>query len=321
MFLIQYKKHILVFIAVLFLLFFTLITFHAYAFTHPVSSNFVNIERDGMQMSLSNKVKIAFTGIYPIRHITTQTTTDVGLEYENVSFSSKDGLRLYGWFMPARHAIGTVIIGHGYNANRGDIRFASFLHNASYNVLMFDFRGHGMSDGDYISMGWYEKNDIIGAVNYLKTRNDVDPDKIYGLGFSMGAAAMVFAQEEKSVFNALALESLYPSLYTSTHRRFQTIYGLPKFPFATAMTLVGGAVLDLNGFDVTPAKSLEKIDIPVLLIHDSKDDTLKVEDAMLLNASVNNGSLWIVEGGKHSAGYGIAPEEYEKRVVGLFGEN
>ena len=223
--------------------------------------------------------------------------------------------------MPARHAIGTVIIGHGYNANRGDIRFASFLHNASYNVLMFDFRGHGMSDGDYISMGWYEKNDIIGAVNYLKTRNDVDPDKIYGLGFSMGAAAMVFAQEEKSVFNALALESLYPSLYTSTHRRFQTIYGLPKFPFATAMTLVGGAVLDLNGFDVTPAKSLEKIDIPVLLIHDSKDDTLKVEDAMLLNASVNNGSLWIVEGGKHSAGYGIAPEEYEKRVVGLFGEN
>lgn len=319
MFLTRYKRHILAVGAVLLLLFFTLLTFHAYAFTHPVSSNFVKIDRDGMQMSLATKAKIAFTGIYPVRHIVTQTPTDVGLEYENVSFSSKDGLRLYGWFIPSEDAKGTVIIGHGYNANRGDIRFAAFLHNANYNVMMFDFRGHGMSEGDYISMGRYEKDDIIGAVDYLKNRSDVDTDSFYGLGFSMGAAAMVFAQEEKPVFKALVLESLYPSLYTSTQRRFATIYGLPKFPFATAMTLVGGAVLDTNGFAITPVESLGKVDVPVLFVHDAKDDTLKIEDAMLLNASARNGSLWIVEGGKHASGYGVAPEEYERRVAGMFG--
>ena len=116
---------------------------------------------------------------------------------------------------------------------------------------MFDFRGHGESDGNYISMGYYEKGDVLGAVKYLKNRKDIDSKNMYGLGHSLGAAALVFAEEGQHSFKALILENAYPDLYQNAATRFKKVYGFPKFPFATSLTFFGSLILNVNGFSIS----------------------------------------------------------------------
>src|ERR671932_1835701 len=116
---------------------------------------------------------------------------------EEVSFAStEDGLPLSGWFFRAVGALPapTVVLSHGvWTGRRECLPLALRFQAAGYNVLVFDFRAHGLSDGRYTSVGHLETNDVIGAVQYLKRRPEVDPTRIGVVGFSMGAAAPIQA--------------------------------------------------------------------------------------------------------------------------------
>src|SRR3989338_5404932 len=180
---------------------------------------------------------------------------------------------------------------------------------------MFDFRGNGESEGSYISMGYYEARDILGALQYLKERN-FDIDKIYGFGQSMGSAALIFAEEHQPSFRGLILESTYTDLYQNAARRLKSVYGLPKFPFATAITFFGGFSIGVNGFSISPLKSIHQVNKPVLLIHDSLDDSVSVEDSRLLYDSANEPKeLWIVNNANHTSGYDAQLSEYRTKVI------
>ena len=140
---------------------------------------------------------------------------DVGLPYEEVMFPATDGLRLAGWFIPgaavARRGGATIVLIHGWAWNRlGNmlddplerllgasaidlLRLAHALHHAGFNVLMFDLRNHGESAASPpVSFGLKEANDVLGAINFVRQRDDVDPARIGLLGFSVGANAALF---------------------------------------------------------------------------------------------------------------------------------
>jgi len=92
-------------------------------------------------------------------------------------------LNLAGWFFPLNNNRGTVLACHGVGANRADIlEFIVILQDAGFQVLCFDFRGHGESDGHTVSYGFRERQDVLGAWDHLMTRPDVDPNRIYGFG-------------------------------------------------------------------------------------------------------------------------------------------
>src|SRR5262249_48832020 len=110
-----------------------------------------------------------------------------GISYEEVHFTSRDMVKLFGWWIPARKPIGTIVMCHGQEGSMdGDTKQMVPLHDAGFNVFMFDFRAHGQSDGECVSMGMYEKEDLLGALDYLAEQRHVD--KVGVLGFSMGAA-------------------------------------------------------------------------------------------------------------------------------------
>src|SRR4051812_20830881 len=76
------------------------------------------------------------------------TPADADLQYETVTLTSFDGLRLKGWYVPCPGARAAVVVCHGYRANRqGMISFLPFLHRAGFAVLTFDFRAMGESEG------------------------------------------------------------------------------------------------------------------------------------------------------------------------------
>lgn len=120
-----------------------------------------------------------------------------------VSFTATDGVRLEGWWLPAPPAGTsrngqwggtTVVLCHGITASRGQHRaLASDLLAAGFNVLTFDFRGHGRSGGRLATFGDRERRDVLGAVRWIRANHPQQAQRLCGVGFTTGAAALLAA--------------------------------------------------------------------------------------------------------------------------------
>ena len=116
-----------------------------------------------------------------------------GMKFEDVTFHSKDGTKLHGWFVPAAgDAIATVIHFHGNGQNMSAFLGAvMWLPTEGFNVFCFDYRGYGKSEGKPGRQGVYE--DSVAAIEYVKTRTDIDQTKLLVLGQSLGGANAIVA--------------------------------------------------------------------------------------------------------------------------------
>jgi dienelactone hydrolase len=151
-----------------------------------------------------------------------RTPLTEGLAYENVTFKSSDGLDIRGWFIPAAgpEPAPAVAFVHGWLWNRlGNVEgqvpvpdksvdflpAAKALHEAGYGVLLFDLRHHGESDGGKapLTFGVHEARDFVGAVEYLRSRPDVDNDRIGAIGCSMGGNTIIYGTPECQPVKAL----------------------------------------------------------------------------------------------------------------------
>lgn len=166
---------------------------------------------------------------------------DAGLEYDDVEFPARDGLRLSAWFVPAEDdessPRSTLILAHDWLWNRlgeaadtlmGNVsgalpvdllRLAHALHQAGFHILMVDHRNHGESAaGGAVTFGLQESNDVLGAVDYLRSRADVDEARIGIVGFGMGANAALFAlPHAEAVAATVAVQPASPSLFAERY--------------------------------------------------------------------------------------------------------
>ena len=113
----------------------------------------------------------------------------LGVAHENISFTTSDGLRLQGWYIPSRNGAAVV----DFPGRLGTQTAARVLARHGYGVLLFDRRGEGRSEGGGNLLGWGGDKDIIAAVDWLKKRPDVDPRRIGGIGFSVGGELLLEA--------------------------------------------------------------------------------------------------------------------------------
>lgn len=125
------------------------------------------------------------------RNLSDQTPGDYNLPYEDVTVTAADGLRLVGWYIPSQN--GAVIIAQpGYKANRDEmLNEAEMLYRHGYGVLIDSVRAHDRSDGELISFGYREMQDLEAWYRYVLTRPDARPDRIGLLGNSMGGSLII----------------------------------------------------------------------------------------------------------------------------------
>lgn len=133
-------------------------------------------------------------------------------DVEVVRFPTEDGLTLTGWLVPPDREDwrGTVIVFNGNGGNRSArLPLGRALARRGYGVLLADYRGYGGNPGSPSEDGLAA--DAMGALDYILTREDVDPDRIVYFGESLGAGVAVGLATEKSPA-ALILRSPATSL-------------------------------------------------------------------------------------------------------------
>jgi len=218
-----------------------------------------------------------------------------GLEYEDVSFKSSDGVELHGWFLPARgKALGTIVQLHG-NAENISTHFTSlaWMPARGFNVFTFDYRGYGASEGSPTLDG--VQLDIDAAMQALLERSDIDKSRIVIYGQSLGgalAAYYVAHSQRRDRIRALILESAF-SDYVDIAREKLTDHWI-TWPFQWIPDLA----VD-NRFSPLPAMPAIS-PIPLLILHGDQDRTVPVEHGKrLYDAAREPKQIWIVPGAGH----------------------
>jgi len=245
-----------------------------------------------------------------------------GLSYEEVTFRSRDGLLLYGNLIPALEAEhrGTIVFCHGQagSMNR-DVAWVPPFHEAGFNVLMFDFRGHGRSEGEIVSLGHFERLDLMGAIDFLARRG---VGRVGVIGFSMGGAVAMSMAKETPNIAAVVSDSGYASLQRVLVGA-SLEQGIP-YPLAqvTAILILKYANLrlktDLSEYE--PRRQADAdFDCPLLAIQGNEDPYVPVSDIEdLVQRAGGHAELWSVAGVGHRATREQYPEDYRQRVLAFF---
>jgi uncharacterized protein len=248
-----------------------------------------------------------------------------GFEFEDVTVLSFDGTRLYGWWMAASVDAPTIVVLHGVKKNRTDVlRAALMLRNAGFNVLVFDGRGHGSSEGRYVTYGFYERRDVEAAIEWLVAEKKIDRGRVGMAGESMGAAIALQVAAHNPWIRAVWADSPFASLRRVAEE------------FARRVTRLPGAVLNpvlwttlqianyRGKFDVKtvdPLALAARITCPVFLVHGTADQLISIAHSEnIYEALGGEKDIWTVEGARHARSVRHAKREYSERLTRFFNE-
>lgn len=258
---------------------------------------------------------------HPVHQPLDCTPLDVGLSYADVVFSSRgDGLELRGWLIPAPASNKTIIFAHGYRKNRvGDevpaLPLAQALKDQGYNVLMFDFRNSGESSGTVTSVGQYEVQDLLGAVDYIKSQAEIS-QQIILFGFSMGAATSILAGAREPAVAAVIADSSFADLKTYLSNNLSVWTELPAVPFNQAFFMIIPSLTGLKAETVSPVQEINNLQgRPMLLIHGEEDEDIPIENSELLQNNYPQAQLLRVPGAAHVKSFATHPQLYMNAVT------
>ncbi|HWP60937.1 MAG TPA: alpha/beta fold hydrolase [Candidatus Acidoferrales bacterium] len=255
-----------------------------------------------------------YISIRPPRILSATTPKNFALDYEEISFVTEDRVRLRGWFIPCPRGATTktIIALHGYPADKGNILPVVAFLSEKYNLLLFDFRYLGESEGRYSAVGGKETRDLAAAVAFLKARG---AGEIGVWGFSMGAAVALMAAPGLPEIRAIVSESSYAQLDLMAPALYQ-IPGL-RYPLAWLTGVWSRLFLGVNLSGVSPQRSARRLTIPVLVSHSKTDQTIPFEHALLLKAALKENpkaEFWFHDDLFH----GQLAGDYQKRVAAFF---
>jgi dipeptidyl aminopeptidase/acylaminoacyl peptidase len=224
-----------------------------------------------------------------------------GTAFEQIAFPSTDGLTLRGWLFPADRPDAPAIVYAPATAHdqRSGLSLAPAFHAAGYSLLLFSYRGHGLSDGDRwgFTYGAAESYDLDAAVRYL--RDVRGAGQVGVIGYSAGAVSAIISAARTPDIGAVVAVAAF----TCVDAIWRT----------NRPAIVPQALLDLTlrlselrkGFrraDACPLRDIGRIaPRPLLLVHGTADQRItEVQARQLYDAAEGPKSLWLVPGATHS---------------------
>jgi dipeptidyl aminopeptidase/acylaminoacyl peptidase len=254
-----------------------------------------------------------YVSIRPPKILSSIVPRDLDMAYEDISFETFDGLTLRGWYIPCSKTTDqTLILLHGYPADKGNILPPlAFLHG-DFNLLLFDFRYLGASAGSYSTVGAREVEDLLAAIRFLEGRRIT---RVGVWGFSMGGAVALMTIERAPGIRAVVSESSYANLGDMAFQLFRI--PLLNYPMAYLVRLWAMLLLGIDLREVSPARRVRGTHVPILLIHSSADDVIPFSQAESLRQALAenpNAEFWFTERNLH----GQLASDYQRKVREFF---
>lgn len=251
----------------------------------------------------------------------TDTSLTSDLPLETVRFQATDGVELEGWKIFSDSASPWILLCPGMGTNRSSLLdIAAGLHQASFNVFLFDFRGHGGSKGCVTSFGWRERHDLEGALTFLGQQPEI-PAKSYGIyGTSMGAAVALMVAGLDERLRVLAVDSPYSNLQDSLAHHLTLMYPVPQVPFIWFVLAAYRLRFGIWPKKVSPVASVANMCArPILLIQGDQDSRTPLKEmSRLFDAAKSPKELWVVKGVDHLKSYEADPQRYLNRLIEFF---
>lgn len=245
------------------------------------------------------------------------------MPFEHIRIPTRDGLTLDGWFVPeSPESDRTIIVCHGAGANKGNfVWFLGPLAHQGYNVLFFDFRAHGGSEGRTTTYGIRERADVVAAVDWLERTRPRSARTIVGLGSSQGALALALAAAEDERIDAVVLDSPFVSPRDLMRHNMGLVPVLGP-AFADVLLAEASAVTGTSFFSVSAEAAVRAMGTrPVMVVHGDGDFVMPRSHAERLHAAARGPRhIWFGPG-PHSNIITEAPSEYARRLFGFLGDH
>jgi pimeloyl-ACP methyl ester carboxylesterase len=252
-----------------------------------------------------------YQSVRPQKVVTPRTPTDFGLDYEDATLKTADGLALAAWYVPAKQPTdASMLVLHGYPADKGDILPRAAFLAERYNLLLVDFRYFGKSAGSYTSVGPKEVEDALAGIAYLKAKGNVHVG-VYG--FSMGAAVALMTLDRTADVTAVVAEAPYANLRLVSEEPYRFL-GPLRTLCAWFTAKAATAFMHVDVERVSPERAAERTKVPVLLVHSREDKVIPFRHAEILQDALKGdpgAEFWFPEGQSH----GQPSEEFSKRSL------
>ncbi len=228
------------------------------------------------------------------------TPADLGLDYEQVTFPSGDGVTLTGWYIPAANAHFTMLFCHGNGGNiTHRLDSIEMFHSLGLSCFVFDYRGYGGSQGRPTEPGTYR--DARAAFEWLTQTRQIPADRIVVAGRSLGGsiAAHLAADVQPA---ALVVESAFTS-YPDIAAKFYPY--LPVRLFAR--------------FRYDTLAYIRNVSFPVMIVHSRDDELVPFEFGLRLFEAAHEPKRFVEIFGSHNDGFQVAGDSYREAWVGWLG--
>jgi hypothetical protein len=228
----------------------------------------------------------------PMRQVSS-TPTDLGLEYENVTFHSTDGVKLTGWYVPAGNAPFTILFCHGNGGNiMHQLDSLALFHSLGLSCLVFDYRGYGNSGGRPTEAGTYR--DAQAAYDWLTGAKGIPPEQIILFGRSLGGSIAAHLAGRVQA-GALVIEGAFTS-----------------FPDIAAWFYPHMPVRPFALFRYNTLACIREVRCPVMIVHSRDDEMVPFDFATRLFEAAHEPKQLVEILGSHNEGFLLSGDKYKE---------
>lgn len=249
------------------------------------------------------------------------TPYELGLDWEVVGIPTPTGAALSGWWLPRPESSRVIVCCYGYRGRKADLLGVSAaLWRRGYNVLLFDYRGHGDDAGSRVTLGYREVQDALAAMEFALAR--IPGARLGSIGYSMGAAVAIMAAARDTRIEAVVADSPFAAQRNPIKLRLRQTFrmgwsGAPILYLADHLLQLR---LGYRFRDVEPLREIGKLaGRPLLLIHGLADSVIDADDSRALYAAAAEPKeLWLIPSVEHCGGYFLDRPAYVSRVADFF---
>ena len=243
---------------------------------------------------------------------------------EDVQITSFDGLTLRGQWVPAEHPTATIILFHGYHTHHihDFAGIYGLYHSIGLNLLLVRQRGHGDSEGKYITFGVRERRDVLSWIDFHNRTHGMD--NVYLGGMSMGASTVLFAAGEELPPNVrgITADCGFSSPAEILSHIIKRDFHLPPKAVLPMMELWARILGGFSFYECNSRETLARAKTPILFIHGKADDFVPCWMSEVGHAACAGArELLLVEGAGHGRSYLYEPQRLENALLDFFNRN